>query len=164
MKGTIVVLLILATMLAVSAGCVDVMTDTEVRDIVRGMDLEGAEGAAGPPGPVGEQGSPGPQGVPGPVGPEGKQGESGPPGDDGTTTYVVVTATPTAATPGPTPRPTATPRARVAPTATAQGLAFCSHENYARLNDRWARAIERGDYTGASRIQIDLARWIDRCL
>ena len=60
----------------------------------------------------------------------------------------------------PTPsRPAATPRP-----ARRSTPSFCSQENYARMSARYIAAIEQDNYSRASEINIDMARWIDQCL
>lgn len=70
------------------------------------------------------------------------------------------------ATPRPVNRHTPTPRR---PTATPRPVrrstpSFCSQENYARMSARYIAAIEQGNYSRASEINIDMARWVDQCL
>ena len=60
--------------------------------------------------------------------------------------------------PNPTPIPAPAPRPTRSTTSD-----FCSMENFARINSRYTRTLERGNYTGAGDIGIELGRWIDRC-
>ena len=62
------------------------------------------------------------------------------------------------------PRPTRSPEpTRIPPTPRVSTGDFCSLENFARINSRYTRALERGDYSRASEIGIELGRWIDQC-
>lgn len=117
-------------------GCQQGLTEDDVRRIVQEYAISGPPGPVGPSGPQGDPGPQGPQGIPGPM---------------GKTDVVASTPTPVP------PRPTATPR----PARTTAN--FCSNENYARLTARYIAAIERGDFSGASRINIELSRWLDQC-
>ncbi len=144
-------------------GCQQGLTEDDVRRIVQEYAISGPPGPVGPRGPQGEPGQQGPPGQRGPEGIEGRRGPQGPrgvqgppgpqgvPGPMGGTDVVASTPTPIS------PRPTATPR----PARTTAN--FCSNENYARLTARYIAAIERGDFSGASRINIDLSRWLDQC-
>ena len=63
-------------------------------------------------------------------------------------------------------KPTPAPATRPSPTQSRTSAStgdFCSLENFARINSRHTRALERGDFTTASRIMVELGRWIDRC-
>jgi len=134
-------------------GCQQGLTEEDVRRIVQEYAVPGPPGPQGPPGAVGSQG---PKGDPGSTGPQGPRGPQGVPGASESTKSTISTPTPTP------PRPTATPRP-VIPTPVRTTTNFCSNENYARLTARYIAAIERGDFSAASRINIDMSRWLDQC-
>ena len=130
-------------------GCQQGLTEEDVRRIVQEYAVPGPPGPQGPPGAAGSQG---PKGDPGPTGPQGPRGPQGVPGASEITKSTISTP----------PRPTATPRP-VIPTPVRTTANFCSNENYARLTARYIAAIERGDLSAASRINIDMSRWLDQC-
>ena len=114
-------LLVLVSLSLVGCQQSDVLTEDDIRRIVREGGVQGDRGPIGPQGVQGQQGSPGERGEPGiegtkgdmglqgPQGPEGERGEQGLQGIPGPTGVAAPTPVPTS-----TPMPTATPR----PTAT----------------------------------------------